>query len=70
MQYVALEVEFNILVAGKLKCKTNRDRGRGRSKTLTSSSSASPLQMDKVTKLLKSLSYRMEKIELEGKQRL
>jgi ribonuclease HI len=68
MQDAALEVESNILAADKLRSKADRDRGKGRSETLTSSSSVAPPQTDEVTKLLKSLSARMEKIELEGKQ--
>jgi hypothetical protein len=67
MQYASLEVESNILAADKLRGKYDRDRGKGRSETLNSSSSAAPPQTDEVTKLLKSLSARMEKIELEGK---
>jgi hypothetical protein len=68
MQDAALEVESNILAADKLRGKYDRDRGKGRSETLNSSSSIAPPQTNEVTKLLKSLSARMEKIELEGKK--
>jgi hypothetical protein len=68
MQDAALEVESNILAADKIRSKDDRDRGKGRSETPTSSSSIAPPQTDEVTKLLKSLSARMEKIELEGKK--
>jgi hypothetical protein len=68
MQDAALEVESNILADDKLRGKDDRDRGKGRSETPTSSSSFVPPQMDEMTKLLNSLSTRMEKIELEGRQ--
>jgi hypothetical protein len=67
MQDEALEVESNILETDKLRGKANRGKGKGRSENLTSSSFVSPPQTDEMTKLLKSLSARMEKIELEGK---
>jgi hypothetical protein len=68
MQYVALEVESNILEVDRLRNKSDRDRGRGRFEASTSSSLALPPQIDEVTKLLKSLSARMERLELEGKK--
>jgi hypothetical protein len=52
----------------KLRGKADRDRGKGRSEASTFGSSISPPQMDEVTKLIKSLSERMERLELEGKQ--
>jgi len=68
MQDATFEVVSNILIANKLRSKDDRDRGKGRSETPTSSSYVGPPQMDEVTKLLKSLSARMENIELEGKK--
>jgi hypothetical protein len=68
MQDAALEVESNILAVDRLRNKADKDRGRGRYEASTSSSSALPPQMDEVTKLLKSLSARMERLELEGKK--
>jgi hypothetical protein len=68
MQYETLEVESNIPAVGRLGNKDSKDRGRGRVEASTSSSSAPPPQMDEVTKLLKSLSARMERLELEGKK--
>jgi hypothetical protein len=68
MQDVSLEVESNILSAGKLRGKADKDKGHGRSQNPASISSVSPLQMNKMTKILKSLSTRMEKVELEGKK--
>jgi hypothetical protein len=68
MQDAALEVESNVLAVNRLRNKADRDIPRGRSEASTSGSSASPPQMDEVTKLLKSLSTRMERLEVEGKQ--
>jgi hypothetical protein len=68
MQDAALEVESNILAVNKLRGKADRDRGKGRSEASTSGSFVAPPQMDEVTKLLKSLSARMERLELEGKK--
>jgi hypothetical protein len=68
MQDAALEVESNILAVDKLRSKVDRERKKGRSEASTSGSSAAPPQMDEVTKLLKSLSARMERLELEGKK--
>ena len=68
MQDASLEVESNVLAVDKLRNKDDRDKRKGRSEALTSSSSVAPPQMDEMTKLLKSLSARMEMIELEGKK--
>jgi hypothetical protein len=66
MQDETFEVESNILVVEKLRSKDDRDKRKGRSEALNSSSSADPPQMDEVTKMLKSLYARMERLELEG----
>jgi hypothetical protein len=69
MQDAALEVDSNILAVDRLRNKA--DRGRGRSEASTSSSSTPPPPpptMEEVSKLLNSLSARMERLELEGKQ--
>jgi hypothetical protein len=68
MQDAALEVESNILAVEKLRSKVDRERRKGRYEASTSGSSTPPPQTDEVTKLLKSLSCRMERLELEGKQ--
>jgi len=68
MQDATLEVESNILAVDQLRNKTDRDRVRGRNEASTSSFSAPLPQMDEVTKLLKSLSARMERLELVGKR--
>jgi hypothetical protein len=66
MKYVALEVESNVLVANQIRNKADRNIPRGRSQDMTSGPFTSPPQMDEVTKLLKSLSTRMERLEVEG----
>jgi hypothetical protein len=68
MKYVALEVESNILAVDKIRSKADGERKKGRSEASTSSLSFGPPQMDEVTKLLKSLSARMERLEVEGKK--
>jgi ribonuclease HI len=68
MQDAAIEVESNILAVDKIRSKADRDRRKGKSEGSTSSSFVFPPQMDEVTKLLKSLSARMERVELEGKK--
>ena len=65
MKDATLEVESNILAVDKLRSKADRDKRKGRYEGSTSSSFAALPQMDEVTKLLKSLSARMENIELE-----
>jgi hypothetical protein len=67
MQDAAVEVESNILVVDRLRNKADRDISRKRPEASPSNSSPLPLQMDEVTKVLKSLSARMERWELEGK---
>jgi beta-lactam-binding protein with PASTA domain len=66
MQGATLEVDSNVLEENKLRNKDDRDIPRERPETSTSVSSATPPQMDEVTKLLKSISTRMEKMEVEG----
>jgi hypothetical protein len=68
MKYASLEVESNVLAANRLKNKADRDIPRGIFEASTSGSSTPHPQMDEVTKLLKSLSTRMERLEVEGKQ--
>jgi hypothetical protein len=67
MQDTAVEVESNILAVDRLRNKADRDVCRRRTKASPSHSSPLPLQTDEVAKVLKSLSARMEKWELEGK---
>jgi hypothetical protein len=67
MQDAAVEVESNILVVDRLRNKADRDISRKRPEASPSNSSPLPLQTDEVTKMLKLLSARMERWELEGK---
>jgi hypothetical protein len=67
MQDAALEVEYNMLAVDKLRRKDDKDRGKGRSEDSTSGSSSSHPQVDKLTKMVKSLSAEMEKMKEEGK---
>jgi hypothetical protein len=68
IQDETLEVESNILVVDKIRSKADRDRKKGRTEASTYRSCLSPPQMDEVTKLLISLSARMERLKLEGKK--
>jgi hypothetical protein len=67
MQDVAMEVESNILAVDRLRNKADRDIPRKRVESSTSDSSTLPPHMDEVTKMLKTLLARMERLELEGK---
>jgi hypothetical protein len=67
IQETAVEVESNILVVDQLKNKADRDISRKIPKASPSNSAPLPLQTDEVTKVLKLLSARMERWELEGK---
>jgi hypothetical protein len=62
MQDESLEVDSNVLEDNRLMSKADRNIPRGISKASTYGSSAPPPQMDEVTKLLKSLSTRMERL--------
>jgi hypothetical protein len=64
-----LEVESNILTTNKLMSKSDRDRIKVTTRDSTSDSSTSYPQLDELTKLVKSLSAKMEKLKFEGKQR-
>jgi hypothetical protein len=67
MQNATVEVESNILVVDQLRNKDDRDIFRKRPEASPPNSSPLPFQEDEVTKVLKSLSARMERWELEGK---
>jgi hypothetical protein len=69
MEDTTLEVESNILAAEKLRSKSNRDRIKGRVEASTFDSSIAYPQVDEMKKLVKSLSAKMEKLNLEGKKR-
>jgi hypothetical protein len=61
MQDAAVELESNILAIDRLRNKADRDISRRRPKASLSNSSPLPLQTDEVTKVIKSLSARMER---------
>jgi hypothetical protein len=63
-----LEVESNILAVDKLRGKYDRDRRKNRAASSTYDSYSVNRQVDELTKLVKSLSYEMEKMNLEGRQ--
>jgi hypothetical protein len=67
MQYVAIEVESNILAADRLRNKADTDRRKGRSEASTSISSVPHPQVDELTKMLKSLSAEVERMKVEGR---
>jgi hypothetical protein len=67
MQDAVVEVESNILVVDRLRNVAGRNISRQRPEASSSSSSPLPLQIDETTRVLKSLSTRMERWELEGK---
>jgi len=67
MQDAVVEVESNILVVDRLGHVVGRNISRQRPDAASSSSSPLPLQADETARVLKSLSTRMERWELEGK---
>jgi hypothetical protein len=67
MQDAVVEVESNILATERLWNTVGRNIYRQRPEASPSSSSPLPLQIDETTRVLKSLSARMERWELEGK---
>jgi hypothetical protein len=64
MQYAALEVESNILAAHKLKGNTDRRKPRDEA---SSSSNANP-KLDKMAKMLESLTFEISKLKIENKK--
>jgi hypothetical protein len=68
MQYVAIEVESNILAADRLRGKADADRRKGKFEASTSSPSLPHIQMDELTKMVKSLSVEMERMKVEVRQ--
>jgi len=68
MQYASLDIESNILVADKLRGKSNRDRRKLKEKASSLDASGINPQVKELTKLVKSLSAEMERLKLEGRQ--
>jgi hypothetical protein len=63
MQYVALQVESNIVASDKLRGKFDRDRRKNKVEASTSDSSVVHSQVDELAKLVKSLSTEIEKLK-------
>jgi hypothetical protein len=68
MQYVAPEVESNILAVDKLRGKYERDKRKQKTEASSSDASGIDLKVDELTKLVKSLSVEMEMLKMEGIQ--
>jgi hypothetical protein len=68
MQDASIEVESNILAADRLRNKVDTDKRKGRSETSTFGSLVSHPQVDELTKMVKSLSAKMERMRMEGRQ--
>jgi hypothetical protein len=68
MQYATLEVESSIVASDKLRGKFDRDRRKSRTEASTSDSHTVHPQVEDLTKLVKSLSTEIEKLNMEGKQ--
>jgi hypothetical protein len=68
MQDVALEVESNILVVDRLRRKADSDRGTEIFEASTFGSFASYPTVYELTKMVKSMFAKMEKIKFKGKK--
>jgi hypothetical protein len=68
MQDVAIEVESNILVADKLKSRSDRDRKKQKEELPSSSNSTSDTKMDEMTKMLKTMTSEMARLKMEQRQ--
>jgi hypothetical protein len=68
MQDAAIEVESNVLAADRLRNKDDADRRKGRSKTSTFGPSFPHPQVDELTKMVKSMSTDMERMNVEGRK--
>jgi hypothetical protein len=68
IQDVAIEVESNVLAADRLRNEADAGRRKGKSEASTSGPLASHLQVDELTKMVKSLSVEMERMKVERRQ--
>jgi hypothetical protein len=68
IQDAAVEVESNVLAVDTLINKVDTDRRKGRFEASTSDPFAPHPQVNKLTKMVKSLSAEMDKMKFEGKQ--
>ena len=67
MQDANIEVESNILAADKLKSISDRDRKKQKEELPSSSNSTFDIKMDEMTKMLKTLTSEMERLNMEKK---
>jgi hypothetical protein len=68
MQYASLEVESNILAADKLRGRSDRERRKKNIEDSPLDTSGIDPKVDELTKMVKSLSSQMEKLNIEGRQ--
>jgi hypothetical protein len=68
MQDAAIEVESNVLAADRLRNEADTGRRKGKSEASTSGPLVPHLQVDELTKMVKSLSAEMEIMKVEGRQ--
>jgi hypothetical protein len=68
MQDVALEVEPNILGTYTLRGRIDKDKRKKKTKASYSDAPGIDTKVDEFTKLVKSLSIKMERLNLEGRQ--
>ena len=68
MQDTAIEVESNVLAIDRLRNEADAGRRKGKSEASTSGSSVPHLQVDELTKMVKSLSAEMERMKVERRQ--
>jgi hypothetical protein len=68
MQDAAIEVESNVLAADRLRNEADVGRRKGKSEASTSGPSVPHLQVDELTKMVKSLSAEMERMKVERRQ--
>jgi hypothetical protein len=68
MQDASIEKESNVLAADRLRNEADAGRRKGKSEVSTSGPSVPHLQVDELTKMVKSLSAEMERMKVERRQ--
>jgi hypothetical protein len=68
MQDAAIEVESNVLAADRLRNEADTGRRKGKSEASTSGPSVPHLQVDEMTKMVKSLFTEMERLKVERRK--
>jgi hypothetical protein len=68
MKYASIEVESNVLVADRLRNEADTGRRKGKSEASASGPSTPHLQVDELTKMVKSLSTEMERMKVERRK--